>query len=65
MERGRAGDVARVDRRAMGEKQLDQGGLARLCRMGERHRATAIARRELGALSEQAVGERLTALAGG
>ena len=36
MVRGRAGDVARVDRRTMGEKQLDQGGSARLGRMGLR-----------------------------
>src|SRR5262249_37601464 len=44
IERGRAIEIASVDRRALGDKPLDQRHMSAACRKSKRHRARPVAR---------------------
>ena len=64
VERGAALDIARVDRRASVEKQLDQLDLAAARGVGERHVAMPVARQQRGAGIEELPRQRLAAAVG-
>ena len=61
VKRGRAGEIARVDRRALGEEQLDQRRVSRPRRPRQRHGAEPVARRDRRARIEQPARQRQAA----
>ena len=63
-QRGAAVDVARVDRRALGEEEFDQLGLTGARGVRQRHGAAAVARQQRSAGIEELTRQRLAAAVG-